>query len=317
MSTPYYSPVGAGRIMFAKRGTLSAAEKVIMVGFKNESDLKINDDEPIKIDRGLELPNKRKALIAPESYQIGMTETQYIVEDYLRDSGADTFILMPSNKIFRFQDDTCLGIEAEFSIDEKTRKTKLTASNSLPYIDARNILDTAQSNGFAIPSYYTTNIANYFNRALYSAPNLDTIKWWGVDNVQSNMLTRPELISRKFAMKSSGDKNIFGQACGQWLEFTGEFVIRDASLGRLQTMLNKIFDHGFSFDERVGLDPGNYHIDRFKFNVGTMSFTPELTQGDKSATLTITFKGNVANTADNVVFSNESGGLVKILTLNA
>ena len=314
MSTPVVSFVGGGKMMLAKRDTLSTAEQAIFVGFRGDHDLIIDEDEVVKTERSLELPNKTKMSISPESYQIGIPQLQSIIEHYLRDSGADASILLPSGKRFNIVGDTCLGVELEFSLDEKIRKAKLNCSNSLPFMKAHDIIIAAQVGANFTPTYWTTNAANYFNRALYSSPNLDIVKWWGADNSESVWIQSNQIVSRKFAIKSSGDKNIYGQSRGNWLEVSGEFVINDASLSTLRTLREKIYDHGFYFDERVGLDSSSYRLDRFRFEVGAISFQNKLIQGDKTATLTLSFKGNIPNTPDNVHFDTFSGSLGKMIS---
>jgi hypothetical protein len=300
------TPIGLGKILLAKRGTLSAAQQPIFGGLRAETDFVISDDEQVPTDRQLKLPNKTKNALDIELYEGRLASMQKVIEHYLRDAGADATWLLPSGKRINFQDDNCLGVTLDFTLDEKIRKMKLSLANSLPYDSAKQIIDYADMVGFPEPSYWTANIANYFRRDNYIQPNLFSMFFTATTIGVSGQLIKSTIKSRKLELKSSGEKNIFGQENGSWIEASGEVVLLDASLANLRSMRDAIFDHGMTITEKVGINATS--LEQYIFGTGAVSFYPELTQGDKNSQLKISFTGKIANTAANIVFAGLSDG---------
>lgn len=281
---------GLGEIALCDIGTLaSTPNDAVAMGIRSKAKL-IAADAPVELYRGQEGRNLVGRRIDDlETNQPTMFMLKKVIE-WSRDHCDIQALSLPqsivagSEDVFKFIGNNRLGIDFEYMITQDKRTLKIMPRGQIEYEDHITFIDAADSDS-AVDLGFSNEGRD---KAKYKHP------WFlAVESPKAtDLFTRFNYKSREFMIKSVSEALAYDIPKAHYVEFTGSFVIEDASISEVVAIMNKDNSPSFLLKEKNNAAGTLYEAFDIAAGFLTMKVDP-LTLGDDQRDVTVKFKGEI------------------------
>jgi len=216
--------------------------------------------------------------------------------------------------VYQLAGDYFAGIDFDFELTEKTRKTKLILEAAFNADLAQtNIITPSEVSGTGSKLFNATPIVKGLSQAAVAVPTFYSIKL-PHDTAYNEFL--PELLtSLSFKMKNSGEKSIYNRTLTEYFEFDISFTVKCVSNAQASDTLKWITAKSLLESFKISQFISASITDVFMFNTNALSSSPVVLISDDKREVKVSLKGKVPY-AD-LAFNTTTGYTELVDTLSA